>query len=200
MSFGAGSSGALPNHEHTNIALDGGPLDFSNTTIASLSAGSTTFSNGAALQELVIGTPAQALVVNGAGTAPEWGSAAGGTSANVQDQANFSTTSVVPVDITNYSLTLPNTGGTNDCIVVFDGVMARTVADAYNYALVKNVTSIGEANCEPNLSGYNMPFTINTVCDGDGDTLKATMHTAGGNSGTFKSGTENTSGMTAFAV
>ena len=33
MSFGGGGSGALPNHEHTNIALDGGALDIVNTTI-----------------------------------------------------------------------------------------------------------------------------------------------------------------------
>ena len=78
MGFGGGGGGALPNHEHTNIALDGGPLDFVNTTIASLSAGSTTFSDGAALQELVVGNASDILTVNAGGTAPEW--AAGGGS------------------------------------------------------------------------------------------------------------------------
>jgi len=78
MSFGAGGGGALPNHQHTNIPLTGGPLDFANTTIASLTAGSTTFSNGAALQELVVGNAAEVLTVNGAGTAPEWAVAGGG--------------------------------------------------------------------------------------------------------------------------
>ena len=70
MSFGGGGSGALPNHEHTNIALDGGPLDFVNTTIASLTANSMTYSDGAALQELTIGSDAQVLAVQG-GT-PAW--------------------------------------------------------------------------------------------------------------------------------
>ena len=70
MSFGGGGSGALPNHEHTNIALDGGPLDFVNTTIGSLSANSMTYSNGAALQELTIGADAQVLAVSGG--APAW--------------------------------------------------------------------------------------------------------------------------------
>jgi hypothetical protein len=79
MGFGAGGAGALPNHEHTNIALDGGPLDFQNTTIASLNAGSTTFSNGAALQELVIGNAGETLTVNAGATAPEWGTGGGGT-------------------------------------------------------------------------------------------------------------------------
>jgi len=70
MSFGGGGSGALPNHEHTNIALDGGPLDFVNTTIASLSAGSVTYSSGAALQELTIGGAGTVLGSDGA--APAW--------------------------------------------------------------------------------------------------------------------------------
>ena len=78
MSFGGGGGGALPAHVHNSVPLQGGPLDFANDTIASLNAGSTTFSDGAALQELVIGNPADTLVVNGAGTAPEWGAAAGG--------------------------------------------------------------------------------------------------------------------------
>ena len=70
MSFGGGGSGALPNHEHTAIPLDGGPLDFVNTTIASLSASSMTYSDGAALQELPIGADAQVLGVSGG--APTW--------------------------------------------------------------------------------------------------------------------------------
>jgi len=79
MGFGGGGgSGALPSHVHNNVPLQGGPLDFANDTIASLNAGSTTFSDGAALQELLLGNPADSLVVNGAGTAPEWAAAAGG--------------------------------------------------------------------------------------------------------------------------
>lgn len=70
MSFGGGGSGALPNHEHTNIPLDGGPLDFVNTTIASLSAGSLTYSSGAALQELGIGGAGTVLGSDGA--SPAW--------------------------------------------------------------------------------------------------------------------------------
>jgi len=79
MGFGGGGGGALPAHVHNSLPLQGGPLDFANDTIASLTAGSTTFSDGAALQELVIGNAADTLVVNGAGTAPEWGAPGGGT-------------------------------------------------------------------------------------------------------------------------
>ena len=73
MGFGGGGGGALPNHEHTNIALDGGPLDFNNTTIASLLAGSITYSDGAALQELAIGGAGDQLQVSAG--APSWVSA-----------------------------------------------------------------------------------------------------------------------------
>jgi len=73
MGFGGGGGGALPNHEHTNIALDGGPLDFVNTTVASLLAGSITYSDGAALQELVIGGAGDQLQVSGG--VPAWASA-----------------------------------------------------------------------------------------------------------------------------
>ena len=78
MGFGGGGSAGMTAHVHNNVPLQGGPLDFANDTIASLNAGSTTFSDGAALQELVIGNPADTLVVNGAGTAPEWGAAGAG--------------------------------------------------------------------------------------------------------------------------
>jgi len=204
MSFGGGGGGALPNHEHTNIALDGGPLDFVNTTIASMNAGSTTFSDGNALQELVIGTPAQALVVNGAGTAPEWATSAavGGNGVNVQDQGNFTTSSATAVDVTNYSLTLPTTTAqSDDCICVFSGVMTNSVSDAFNFELVKNTTAIASSTCEPTTPfGHNSVVVANTICDADGDILKLTLHSAGGNSCTFKSGTETTSGMTVFAV
>ena len=77
MAFGGGGGGALQNHVHNSVPLQGGPLDFANDTIASLNAGSTTFSDGAALQELVIGNAGDTMVVNGAGTAPEWGAGSG---------------------------------------------------------------------------------------------------------------------------
>ena len=78
MSFGGGGGGALPTHVHNAVPLQGGPLDFANDTISSMNAGSTTFSNGAALQELVVGNVGEVLTVNGAGTAPEWSTGGGG--------------------------------------------------------------------------------------------------------------------------
>jgi hypothetical protein len=78
MPFSGGGGGALPAHVHNNVPLQGGPLDFANDTIAGLNVGSTTYSDGAALQELVIGAPSQILTVNGGATAPEWAAASGG--------------------------------------------------------------------------------------------------------------------------
>jgi len=77
MGFGGGGSAGMTAHVHNNVPLQGGPLDFANDTIASLNVGSTTFSDGAALQELVIGNAGDSLVVNAGATAPEWGVGSG---------------------------------------------------------------------------------------------------------------------------
>ena len=74
MPFNGGGGGALPAHEHTNIANDGGPLDFNNTTVGSMNAGDITFSDGAALQTLPYpGVPAgETLQAVALSTAPSW--------------------------------------------------------------------------------------------------------------------------------
>ena len=82
MPFSGGGGGDLPNHQHSNVPLSGGPLDMANVTIGSLSAGSVVYSDGNALQELVApGVPAgETLTFAPAATAPSWASgAAGGT-------------------------------------------------------------------------------------------------------------------------
>ena len=71
MPFSGGGGGALQNHVHNNVPLQGGPLDFSNNTIASLTAGDMTYSDGAALQQLAIAAPNDQLRVS-AGNIPEW--------------------------------------------------------------------------------------------------------------------------------
>ena len=71
MPFNGGGGGSLPAHEHTNIANDGGPLDFNNTTVGSMNAGDLTYSDGAALQQLAIAAPDDQLRVS-AGNIPEW--------------------------------------------------------------------------------------------------------------------------------
>ena len=99
MGFGGGGGGTLSNHVHNSVPLQGGPLDFANDTIASLNIGSTTFSDGAALQELVIGNPADTLVVNGAGNAPEWGAAGGGAWVSEGNAVSATATTSLSVDV-----------------------------------------------------------------------------------------------------
>lgn len=72
MPFSGGGGGQLTNHVHDNTPLQGGPLNFNNTTIGGMNQGDMTFSDGAALQQLAIGTPAQQIRVNAGATAPEY--------------------------------------------------------------------------------------------------------------------------------
>lgn len=74
MGFSGGAAGQTKPHTHDSLIVnDGGELNFDNITQASLTAGDITFSDGTHLQRLAIGNPADSLVVNGGGTAPEWG-------------------------------------------------------------------------------------------------------------------------------
>ena len=106
MPFSGGGGGQLANHVHNSVPLQGGPLDFANDTIASLNAGSTTFSDGAALQELVIGNAGDTMIVNGAGTAPEWGAAgAGAWSIDGTDSSAGGTASLQVTGMTGRDIT-----------------------------------------------------------------------------------------------
>ena len=98
MGFGGGGSAGMTAPVHNNVPLQGGPLDFANDTIASLNAGSTTFSDGAALQELVIGNAGETLTVNGGGTAPEW-AVAGGAGAWASEGNDINTVKGVSLDV-----------------------------------------------------------------------------------------------------
>ena len=91
MPFNGGGGGALPAHEHTNIANDGGPLDFNNTTIGSMNAGDLTYSDGAALQTLAYpGVPAnETLTAPTLSTAPSWSPAAGGALTELIDSVTL---------------------------------------------------------------------------------------------------------------
>ena len=98
MGFGGGGSAGMTAHVHNNVPLQGGPLDFANDTIASLNAGSTTFSDGAALQELTIGNAGETLTVNGAATAPEWATA--GSGAWTEEGNDVNTVKGATLDVT----------------------------------------------------------------------------------------------------
>jgi len=73
MAFSGGGSNILKPHTHDSTVLqDGGNLNFQNVTQGNMSAGSITQSDGAHLQELTLGTPAQTVRVNAGATALEY--------------------------------------------------------------------------------------------------------------------------------
>jgi hypothetical protein len=83
MGFGGGGGGALPNHEHSLIPLDGGPIDLAGVTVGSMNAGDITYSSGAAMQQLAYpAVPAgETLTAVAASTAPAWVAGVAPTSA-----------------------------------------------------------------------------------------------------------------------
>jgi len=81
LGFGGGGGGTITNHVHDLTPLQGGPLDFNNTTVGGMSAGDITFSDGAALQTLTYpAVPAgETLTAAALSTAPSWLAAPGAT-------------------------------------------------------------------------------------------------------------------------
>lgn len=74
MAFSGGGSNVLKPHTHDSTILqDGGNLNFDNITQGNLSAGDVVYSDGAHMQRLAIGTPAQQLIVS-PGLTPAWSS------------------------------------------------------------------------------------------------------------------------------
>jgi len=91
---GGGGAGPLTNHVHDNTPLQGGPLNFNNTTIGGMAAGDITYSDGVALQTLnAPAVPAgEFLTFAPLSVAPSWGS--GPSAASMQLVAS----SVLAVD------------------------------------------------------------------------------------------------------
>ena len=140
MGFGGGGSAGMTAHVHNNVPLQGGPLDFANDTISSMNAGSTTYSNGAALQELAIGNAGDQLVVNGGATAPEWaaGGAAGIWTAEGFEsvgalQANLSVSGMTAKDI--YQI-IYNVAGDNVTTGQLSFTLNGIVSSTYNSVLL----------------------------------------------------------------
>ena len=74
MGFSGGGSSQTKPHTHDGLIVnDGGSLNLDNVTQGGLTSGDITYSDGTHLQRLPIGSsPGDSLVVNGAGTFPEW--------------------------------------------------------------------------------------------------------------------------------
>jgi hypothetical protein len=81
MGFSGGGSNVLLPHTHDGrVSQDGGPLQFNNVTQSQSAAGEVFYSDGTALQQLVLGAASDELRVNAGATAPEWYTPAAGVS------------------------------------------------------------------------------------------------------------------------
>ena len=103
MPFSGGGGGQLTNHVHDNTPLQGGPLNFNNTTIGGMNSGDLTYSDGAALQQLAIAAPNDQLRVS-AGNIPEWytpAAAAGGSLEFIEEMTLGADTSSWIMTLTN---------------------------------------------------------------------------------------------------
>tara|TARA_Y100000310_G_scaffold79688_1_gene76364 strand:- start:844 stop:1449 length:606 start_codon:yes stop_codon:yes gene_type:complete len=173
MSFGGGGSAGLTNHVHNNVPLQGGPLDFANDTIASLNVGSTTFSDGAALQELVIGNAGDTMVVNGAGTAPEWGAASGATITvqKISPSNAQTTTATTPTNLTAGSATLPTrTGG--QAFMVYQQCIEKSTTGSMRQIFYYNGSTQEGVETQVTLTGYYFTGTNSAIDDLDGGTVQ----------------------------
>ena len=93
MGFSGGGSNVLLPHQHDGrVSQDGGPLDFNSITQSQSAAGEIFYSDGTAIQQLAIGTPAQQLQVNPGATAVEYFTPAAAASA-WEELANITETS-----------------------------------------------------------------------------------------------------------
>jgi microcystin-dependent protein len=73
LGFSGGGSSQTKPHTHDGLIVnDGGSLNLDNVTQGGLTSGDITYSDGTHLQRLAIGGVGDSLVVNGAGTFPEW--------------------------------------------------------------------------------------------------------------------------------
>jgi len=184
MGFGGGGSAGLTNHVHNNIPLQGGPLDFANDTIASLNVGSTTFSNGAALQELVIGNAGDTMVVNGAGTAPEWGAGGGGatiTNQVISPTNGQTTTSTGLTNLTAASATLPTRAG-GKAFMCYQQCVEKSTTGHMQQAFYYNGASQESIQTMINFTGQYLTGTNSAIDDLDGGVVQLQWMT---NSGTL---------------
>tara|TARA_R110002051_G_scaffold62908_1_gene114656 strand:+ start:321 stop:953 length:633 start_codon:yes stop_codon:yes gene_type:complete len=209
MGFGGGGGGAITPHVHNSVPLQGGPLDFANDTIASLTAGSTTFSDGAALQELTIGAAGEALVVNGGATAPEWGSPAANVTV-VSDllASTFTTSSATATALTGLRITLPNIPG-GKCLIVCSGTWARSTSGGANAQLYSDEPgsdqqiygTMRSSEFEVDVVVPQFCYSSNCIQDANGQDISVYVWTGGGTLTCYGSGSSGNSWtLSAIAV
>jgi len=127
MGFGGGGGAQLTNHVHDNTPLQGGPLNFNNTTIGGMNSGDLTYSDGVALQQLAIGAPNDQIRVS-AGNIPEYFTPAA---------ASATWTELAAVSVTNSALS----SGTITAMTQLDVWIKSANTASQNTAMTFNNTA-----------------------------------------------------------
>jgi len=174
LGFGSSGGGALPNHEHTNIALDGGPLDFVNTTIASLTSGSMTYSNGSALQELNIGGAGTVLGV--AAGVPVWQTSGAAAVMTVNGQMVYFDGSRTALNIGNLGDTLTVSAG---------GLPVWTAPAGSTWTNEGSDTDDNVTNLSVSVSDQDIYQVIYSTADQDAASTSITMRLNGVTTSTY---------------
>jgi len=114
---------------------------------------------------------------------------------------HITTTSTGFVDATGLTLTLPNTGGTLDCLCNAFASVTVNITASLRFALVKDTTALVYSTEDPAVTGSYQGMSMTCLSDGDADTLKVQWGTSNGNTGTIRVTAEwATPTISAFAV
>ena len=216
MGFSGGGSNVLLPHTHDGtVAQDGGPLDFDNVTQADLTAGDVVYSDGAHLQRLAIGSPAQQIQVNAGATAPEYFTpAAGGSTVTLI----ATTTLGAPAsNITVTGFTEPQAGNSkffgtcdtqkanssNELLMRINGITTGTYSSTNFYNLSGTTSSSfssGNSKLQivPNNYGSNSSTWFEIICNQVTDELQYKIISTTESDSIWQTGTNSTAAQTAL--
>ena len=170
MPFSGGGGGQLTAHVHDNTPLQGGPLNFNNTTVSGMNSGDLTYSDGAALQQLAIAAPDDQLRVS-AGNIPEWFTPAAGGALYEKIGETVLGAAAASIDVTFAAV---NQTDISKIVAVFNGQK-----DTTNTTLYMKVNSLAanydgalmqQASAPPTGYGYTaatLGWTVHTNNAGD---------------------------------
>jgi len=213
MGFSGGGSNILKAHKHDGtVVQDGGELA-ANVTQFGLSAGSILYSDGSNIQELGVGSASDALVVNGAGTAPEWGAAVGGGKLTLVDsqeitgspaQHIISTFTAIPSSSVAYVLAVfsGETGGGNVRMEI-NNLQNGYDEDGVSYhggtVEIMNVTGFAACNLCEDYIGDNVFATIQIQANPATDQIQGTINASGNDGWSSFSFWESTGSQTSIS-
>jgi hypothetical protein len=100
---------------------------------------------------------------------------------------HLTTTATALEDAAGITLTLPDTGGTLDCLCnQFLSCTVNSTGESLRFALVQNTTALTYVTADPLTDGSYSVAALSCLCDGNGETLKLQWSTAGANTGTIR--------------